>query len=975
MSLPGIDAFESMLDPTQVPNRLGILMKHLAGTAAKPLDWYNAIAGAGSRAELGAVAGGPKEAVKGVLTPGQSNETTHAAERRVGLPVHGQNEGLGANVMQGLEDFGTETLADPAFQGGVAASLAGAPEIGIPLDLFSLAARGAKAARLGERIENASPWARRFADWAIHEQGPVHRAATRAGQDVVRGHESAGRNVQSRQNAGYEDLVHQHADELDAGHVPPPVRQALLQRAYREGTAGVRRKVVKDGYVPTAEEAASKPLGILTNYRGVDYIPKQRLRPRLEEEANATPYRRIRQLAPKPGYNLPQKVGDESTPLSERVADRLAKGAYHEKYYSTRDKILSDLGLAPETSRPTETIKRFIKAMKEGDTDAAARYAALLAKQTQAAQKAAPEKVSRFLKPGVPLAPGTQIPQDIYDRLFGDIVRPNPGPLKDVADASREALFSVTALPHKKNISVLQTLGKAGLPGVVRGMQYARQLKKAEEFKPEEPNLFRYQQTSGVPEISPRRSGTYFSENEPHGHHYEKNEYQDPWHRSEASGFGFGGPHLISRVAKAKNPLDLTHLPGRTIGKTVAGIGTAKVLRPSKPTAKNFEKLWENRFPSNSFGRGSDERQLLRYLKAVGVPEQEARSLIREGSWASLDRIAAEMARRKGYDAIIHRGEGGREFFALDPTSHAAPMSEHPLQTRVKQLEAIGGTEHFVRKRQDLDEYGDDRTWFGKLGSPLLKKMGPAGRFLQNRPHNVGEALDRFDLGQRLALQDALAKRGVTGFKAGGQIRDTLGDYKSKTPLVDLLRNQGGAPFPQWHLGIVPKAIGKAITENPVGAHMFGRAEEDLNKDVAEPTLGADFHLGGPFDEGVQFWSPGMGKYLGSGSVTGGLGEAYRDAGYLGKGNLGGAASSLARTYAPLGGIAEDALGLSNFKPPVSPGLTVGSDLLGSYFTGEKKRTPAEQLRQSLRERLQWQGVPPKVIDTMMRKLQLTPRL
>lgn len=757
------------IDPMVMARAFGIGLKHLAGTAKAPLDWYNAIAGVGPRAELGGISG--RGVIPSVMDPGHSTETTHAAERRMHLPV--RNSGL----LQGLEDFGVETAADPVFQAGLIASATGNPEIGVPLDLISLAGRGARAARLGSRLEEASPWVRKFADEFIHERGSVHRATQRAGQDVVRGHESAGRNIHTRQDIAHEGLVSEHAEEMDRlNQLPPAVRHTLLQRAYREGSRKVRNLAVKAGYAPSAEEKASPPLGILTSFRDV-YTPRQRLHPKPQTpdlaEKLESPYRRIRQLAPKPGFNLPQKVGDESAKLSERVAHRLKTGTRLEHYYSTRNKILTDLGLAPAASRPAIVVKKIEEELSRPggpNEKALRRYRALLGRQHEAV-KGGEELRAQTLRPGAPLREGTTIPEDVYNRLFGDVVRPNPGALKDLSDASREALFSVTSLPHKKNISILQALGPAGLSGIIRGSQYARRLKRG------------------------------------------------------------------------------------------------------------------------------------------------------------------------------------------DPA----------LQERVRELEGIGGTEHFIRNPESDSPFA---SWKGP-------GIGHVGRWLARRGTTVGEALDRFDTGQRLALQDTLAKRGTTGFKAGGQIRDVLGDYKSKTELVDFLRNRVGAPFPQWHLGIVPKAIGKAMVENPNATHMLARGENLLNTDVMQPMFGADLHVGGPLDEGLQFWNMpfGLAQYLGSQSDTGPLGEAHRDIGSLAKGNVASVASDLFRTYVPGGGLVEDVTSTSNFKGPGSPAATAGLDLFGSYLTKAKKPKPATQLRQNLRERMEIQGVPKPAIDVMMKKLQLGPRL
>jgi hypothetical protein len=196
--------------------------------------------------------------------------------------------------------------------------------------------------------------------------------------------------------------------------------------------------------------------------------------------------------------------------------------------------------------------------------------------------------------------------------------------------------------------------------------------------KAKAPDLFRHQYSMGAPEVSPIRGGTFFTQGEP----------------AEAYGFsnkgGIGGKQLVKRVNAAKNPLDLRtpesivahhFAPGadaQGIGRFL-GVHAAEKLRAGKPTAANLIRAHAT----------GDEKTYARYLRALGLSPAEVSQALTHPT-ASInsvdDRIAAELAKKHGHDAIIANpmpgqpGKGGTnsELFALHPSAHEAPRTSNP---------------------------------------------------------------------------------------------------------------------------------------------------------------------------------------------------------------------------------------------------------------------------------------------------------
>jgi hypothetical protein len=781
------DVAGSMLDPTAVPRRLNLLAKHIVAAGQKPLNAYLNVAGAAERGVEGAIGGGGVGSLlQNVLFPGQGQSPG-------GIPESLRSIGRGAKAgVAGSDPAMTDSMLRnmgiPLAQNGMlrtgehwlAQGVADPANLFPFLDPFRIAGAAAKAAKLGE-VASKVPITDKLMGY-FDASHPMRKYATRGGENIIKGHEAAERNTLSRAKARHQTLVDQHLaahpttpvnpTTATGPRISPGIDNETLRRAFREGNASVRRKAMKAGYVPTTEEAASKPLGILTNFRR-DYVPKQKLKTGVEEVGKQpSAYERIRKLAPKPGYNLPQKVGDVSTPIEERVLDRLNRGARHEQYYATRDKIMRDLGLTPNVSRPSKTLEGLSAAVARGDEKNANRYRKLLGGQHEAI-KGAEGARETFLKPGAPLLPGTNIPQGLHDRLFGEEVRPQPTFAKDLADLQREALFAFTSLPHKKNISVLQMMGPGGAPALARGLRHSHLMKK-------------------------------------------------------------GDPKTLERV---------------------------------------------------------------------------------------------------------------------------------------QQLEQVGGTEHHALGAQ-FEPPGYEKA-LGRLG-PVGKKVGG---FIGARAKGVNEALERFDTGQRLGLEDALKKQGHTGFDAGGEIRDVLGDYGgNESPFARDMRQRLGAAFPHWSYDIVPKATHRAIMKQPRTTRALARGETDFNADVMEPTFGTDLHVGGPLEEGLGLFANPAG-YATSPSRLGVYGQGYTLADQARKGKLSTGVSEVTRSYVPGLGIAQNLTGTAPYPANTSPVMNTLLGLPGMRLNKAKRQSPGSALKGQLRDQLQTQGVPQPAIDLMMRRLQLSPKL
>ncbi|MGB8520838.1 MAG: hypothetical protein WCD38_11815 [Candidatus Tumulicola sp.] len=191
-------------------------------------------------------------------------------------------------------------------------------------------------------------------------------------------------------------------------------------------------------------------------------------------------------------------------------------------------------------------------------------------------------------------------------------------------------------------------------------------------------------------------------------------------------------------------------------------------------------------------------------------------------------------AHMKNISVLTLLGPGGLQTIQRG-IAHFATLLRTPekLEQRVRGLEAIGSRQHFATEAEPF---------YGKM--PVIGKN--VGKGLDTMADWSAWVLESYDTAMRLALQETLESRGITGFKAGGQIRDTLGDYVNQSELAQELSRRWGANFPGWGLQIVPRAMFKALREQPKAFKTYARTMRTFDQDVTEPTMGTEFDAGGP---------------------------------------------------------------------------------------------------------------------------------
>jgi hypothetical protein len=184
---------------------------------------------------------------------------------------------------------------------------------------------------------------------------------------------------------------------------------------------------------------------------------------------------------------------------------------------------------------------------------------------------------------------------------------------------------------------------------------------------------------------------------------------------------------------------------------------------------------------------------------------------------------------------------------------------------------------------QRMVDMGNDAEYIHDFEGPLRaisEKLGSLPQHAQNLSNLV---LTRLERGYRQALLDSLDKKwGMGGpegsvqrqlmeYKKGQAIRDMVGDYRNVSRFVAAFEAIGG-PFVAFRLGIVPKAVTKALFTNPRRVVAPLRAQEDYNQYHKGPS---EFELGGPISNYGQLLENPVG-YLSSPSTTGLPGVALR---------------------------------------------------------------------------------------------------
>jgi hypothetical protein len=290
-------------------------------------------------------------------------------------------------------------------------------------------------------------------------------------------------------------------------------------------------------------------------------------------------------------------------------------------------------------------------------------------------------------------------------------------------------------------------------------------------------------------------------------------------------------------------------------------------------------------------------------------------------------------AHMKNIAALAALGPGGLKTLARGMKyAHDLRVNSTTLEGRVRGLEGVGATTHYIREADPA--YAS----LPGIGAPL-QKIGKVGN----------EALERYDTGMRLALEDELRARGVTDpMTVAGQIRDVLGDYTNHAPMIEKLRTQFGANFPGWRLGVVPRAMTKAVLERPRQVHALARAERLTSDDVTVPLWGTDVDLGGPLEDYTKMLDvpEGSKRFFASPSTIGPIGLLPQLSDALKRGQVGPLLGREALQFVPGGNLTGAALNFP-FPSNAPAAARVGSGLAGIYYPNAMPRNKrAAQLRQ-----------------------------
>jgi hypothetical protein len=221
--------------------------------------------------------------------------------------------------------------------------------------------------------------------------------------------------------------------------------------------------------------------------------------------------------------------------------------------------------------------------------------------------------------------------------------------------------------------------------------------------------------------------------------------------------------------------------------------------------------------------------------------------------------------------------------------------------------------------------------------------------------------LSEFDAAMRAGyLQELDRVRGVgtmhspEEYAKGAEVARGLGSYE-ETPITQLLK-AFGAPFPQWRLNVVPKAVGTATLRNPERVERYARGMETLNQDT-----GANIEFGGPEEDvaklatpfaksGDRLTSPSA-KYLTSPSTVGPAAGLFSLAGSNVRVDVPEAAEQLAREYIPGAGLAEELSGTSPYPSGPNKAENTALSLVGGWTKAPTLSKGAQSALHGIRHR------------------------
>ena len=981
---------------------------------------------------------GQNPITKGVMDPAHATEMTHALEQRFHLPVAPKDANFWQNAGQFVEDFLVETAASPSTYIpllGEAAMLKRIGQYGVAAGTTLEAARQiakVEPVAKGLRAFAATPVARGASEIVGRARSGIQgadydlrRDLTHEGTTIVKNEQIAGRNLQRHQEKGYAELLESAprgnntiAQELDGyqermaevarlkqeirpfdnipentnptldamrqeavaleqqakAAFPPEIRQANLQRAWREGTPEVRAIVEKKGYIPTADDREVPVLNILHHFND-EYEPTQRILSDEEKEARNSlgPVRYIRQGNKRAKFDLPKLGGEPASLLSERVLDRLVTGSRIENYHRTRFTILKRLGLMASTSsaemeHTLELLHDARAKVASGDVASVAlvnKYQAELQRQYDEIMHAEGE-ASRLVRPhaewseqkieamdpitarqkvlaqhaalGQPLMQVTNKGRTRVAVPIGprDTTRDTKGlvgktkglrsamiQMELVARSGRRAAAKVNdALSQRGVVAAIDTemerAGKAteaatGKISAAADKNADLLRKKADVAKSK---ILKKFGAPPNPSFDPAALGASIFG--PTKAEYKGKHQATPLTKPIDNIVSAYAPNTaalqtsVERIMPPEGFDNIYQALGRA-RKTFDNTGgaslaahLAKTEERKQKTVGRYEESVRRVEQARAANTGvktmkNEAEALSQAVNLVPMPAALKKHLYETfpgynkslaAQFSDLQRAALfilPFAHMKNITVLAALGPGGLKTVKEGwKYAHQLKTNRAALKPKITALKKIGATEHFIYDSE----------------SPYVSALGKLGPKVEDFADVGNRALENYDLGMRLALADELRRRGMSETQIGGQVRDVLGDYTDQAPLIRELRNRMGASFPAWGLGVVPRAMNKAMRENPRAVATYARANRLASDDVTEPTMHSDLDVAGPAEDYARLWER-PDKFLGSPSRLGWPGALAGFASAVGHGE-------------PLQYLAEEGLRLVPFAAPVS---------------------------------------------------------
>ncbi len=602
------------------------------------------------------------------------------------------------------------------------------------------------------------------------------------------------------------------------------------------------------------------------------------------------------------------------------------RGARLEEYHRSRADILRDLGYVPE-SNLGRTTARIEAAQGAGNAKAAARYIALQKRQEAFEKAAQARREASF-------APGTLTGAQKIENLDPETAR-----LRAIREAKLGGAETMGVTPQTAKVAT------AGLEGrIVGGKRQIRATEKLGDIA----RTAAERTQRGAQRVAQSYERTLGDLG-----------YKAPSAIKAGIGsVGRGQESLERRIGAAAEQPPVKELMG-TIGPSAKAAqeieGEGAVARARVDTMQ--QKLGTQKATNQAVDamRASAD-QLADAMNQVEMPIALKQRLYGDlkkldksifAAFSDLQRHALfimPFAHMKNISILAMLGPGSVSTVARG-IRNAIGLQRTPaaLAAKVKELEQIGATSRYVE--QDLRAF---------------EKLPGVGKPLGTIADASASALEKYDIGMRIALMDHLRAQGITGFQAGGQIRDILGDYRNQSDMVQFLRKQLGANFPGWGLGIVPRAMSKAVREQPRAVNTYARANRIASNDITEPTMKTTLDIGGPAEDFAKL-AAAPAQFLESPSRLGvpvDLGHALDAERY---GRLEDFAGQEAAHMLPFTSTIGGALNWP--YPSNAPGLLkAGAGLGGAYFPNIDKKQRAAQLHRlgmksrEVQERLREEG-------------------